>query len=232
MKKSSVLIFGCNDYGFEIAKNVTHKYEHVTIFSLENDEDETTIDVNADVQKFDLHDDFESIKDSYDLDNSIIFCVLMDEAKNIFLTLSLRSYFKDVSIIALANNNEDANKLRMAGASKVIPIVETTANIITDMLKKPIITQVLHKILYEEGKLMIKQIKVKNKDCFDGKYPADIEWSRDHGIIVLSIIHEDMKGEFIYSSKTKHNLIKKGDIFVAVGYEADLKEFEKLVGGV
>jgi Trk K+ transport system NAD-binding subunit len=232
MKKSGALIFGCNDYGFEIAKNVTHKYKNITIFSLENYEKVVCDIEDVDIQGFDLSDEWQEIENRYDLQNSIIFCALMDEAKNIFLTISLRSAFKDVSIIALANNNEDANKLRMAGASKVIPIVETTANIITDMLKKPIITEVLHDILYEDSDLRIEQIKVENENCFGGKYPADIEWSREHGIIILSIIHEDMKGEFIYSSKAKHNLIKKGDIFVAVGYEADLKEFEKLVGGV
>ncbi len=231
MKKSAVLIFGYNDYGLEIAKNVTHRYKDVTVFSLD-EIDASSNDMDIEVQKFDLSDDWDDIQNEYDFEKSIIFCVLMDEAQNIFLTLALRSVFKNISIIALANNNEDANKLKMAGASKVIPIVETTANIITDMLKKPIITEVLHDILYEDSDLKIEQIKVENKDCFNGKYPADIEWSRDHGIIVLSVIHEDMSGEFIYSSKAKHNYIKKGDIFVAVGYEMDLKEFKKLVGGV
>ena len=118
----------------------------------------------------------------------------------------------------------------MAGASKVIPIVETTASIITDMLKKPVVTEVLHSILYEDSDLKMAQIKVNNETYFQGKYPADIEWSRDHGVLVLSIVHEDMTREFIYSSKSKHTAIKNGDIFIAVGYNVDLKEFEKLVG--
>ena len=86
------------------------------------------------------------------------------------------------------------------------------------------------RILYEKSNLKIAQIEVNDNNCFDGKYPADIEWSRDHGIIVLSILHEDMKSEFIYSSKAKHHAIKNGDIFVVVGYDADIKEFEKLAG--
>ena len=229
MKKSSVLIFGNNEYGLEIAKNVTHKYEDITIFGLEDTDTVMDSSSGYNIEKFDLSDDWDDIESGFDLEKSIIFCVLNDEAKNIFLTISLRSVFSDITIIALANNNEDANKLRMAGASKVIPIVETTADIITDMLKKPIITDVLHDILYENTDLQVEQIKVGSSDYFNGKYPADIEWSRDHGIIVLSVIHEDMSSEFIYSSKAKHHTIKEGDIFVVVGYEEDLKEFEKLV---
>ena len=229
MKKTSALIFGNNEYGFEIAKNVMHKYKDVTIFGLDDAENIIDEESGFKIEKFDLSDDWDDIEKEYDIEKSIVFCVLNDEAKNIFLTISLRSTFKDISIIALASNDEDANKLRIAGASKVIPIVETTADMITDMLKKPIITEVLHDILYENSDLKIEQIKVTDQSFFNGKYPSDIEWSREHGIIILSIIHEDMSSEFIYSSKAKHHIIKEGDIFVAVGYEADLREFEKLV---
>ena len=229
MKKRSALIFGNNEYGLEIAKNVTHKYNDITIFGLEGEEPLLRDESKFHVERFDLSDDWDDIIDAHDIAQSIIFCAISDEAQNIFLTISLRSTFSDITIIALANNNEDANKLRMAGASKVIPIVETTADIITDMLKKPIITDVLHDILYENTDLKVEQIRVGSSDYFHGKYPADIEWSRDHGIIVLSVIHEDMSSEFIYSSKAKHHTIKDGDIFVVVGYENDLKEFEKLV---
>lgn len=232
MKSSSVLVFGNNEYGIEIAKNVTYKYKDVTIFALDDVQSNVKNDFDFTIKKFDLSDDWDEISDKYDTSKSIVFCTLSDEAKNIFLTISLRSAFKDLTIIALANNNEDANKLRMAGASKVIPIVETTANIITDMLKKPKITEVLHSILYEESQLKLEQIRIEDTSYFNGKYPADIEWSRDHGIIVLSVIHEDMSNEFIYSSKTKHNYIKTGDIFVTVGYYEDLKNFEKLVGAI
>lgn len=227
MKKENALIFGYNEYGLEIAKNISNECNNIIIFNLDN-----TINIQSDykIEEFDLSDDWSSLTDDYDLGDSIVFCSLEDVAKNIFLTLSLRSVFPDLFIIALTNNNESANKLRIAGASKVIPIVETTANMITDMLKHPIITKVLHDILYEDSDLMIKQVEILNKEYFNGMYPADIEWSRDHGVLVISVRHEDGTQEFIYSSKTKHHLIKNGDVFIVVGYKSDIKEFQKLVG--
>ncbi len=226
----SALIFGNNEYGLEIAKNVTNKYNNITIFSLDAiDKEHVSSDYN--LEEVTLSDDWDILESQFDMKKSIIFCVLGDEAKNIFLTISLRSAFKDVTIIALANNKEDANKLKMAGASKVIPIVETTANIITDMLKKPIITKVLHNILYQDSKLKLVQIEVKNAKYFENRYPADINWSRNHGVLVLSIIHKDKAPEFIYSSKTKHKHIEDGDIFIVVGYDMDICEFKKSIGG-
>jgi len=228
MGVSSALVFGNNEYGLEIAKNVTHKYKHITIFSLDGVDVSSSGDFK--IEHFDLSDNWDTLREKHDIEKSIIFCALNDEAKNIFLTISLRAAFSDITIIAMANNNEDANKLKMAGATKVIPIVETTANIITDMLKKPVITEVLHSILYQDSSLKIIQAVVKNAELFNEQYPADIEWSRDHGVLVLSIIHDDMSQEFIYSSRAKHNLIKNGDIFIAVGYEEDLKGFKKFIG--
>jgi len=230
MKESSALIFGYNEYGIEIARNIVNKYTNITIFTLGDIPISLDNKFNFNIEKFDLSDDWDYIDSKYHLEESKIFCALMEESENIFLTIALRSVFTNISIIALAKNNEDANKLKMAGANKVIPIVETTANIITDMLKKPILTEVLHDILYEDGELKVVQIKVTKAEYFDNKYPADIEWSRYHGILVLSIVHEDMSKEFIYSSKSKHNFIKNGDILIVVGYEADLNDFKKVVG--
>jgi len=151
-------------------------------------------------------------------------------AENIFLTISLRANFKDLTIIALASNKESANKLKMAGASKVIPLVETTSDIITNMLEKPISNKILHSILYEESDLKIAQIKIDKESHFKDEQLTSIDWTRYNGIIVLSVMHKDMKSEFIYSSKAKHHIIEEGDILVVVGYEADIAEFENKIG--
>jgi len=231
MKSTGALIFGFNEYGMEIAKNIQNKYKDVTLFNLDKSDFMIIQDVDYTLRMFDLSDDWDDIEEEFDMDKSIIFCAIRDEAKNIFLTISLRSYFKDATIISLANNQENVNKLKMAGATKVIPIVETTADIITNMLKKPIATEILHKILYEDSSLKIAQIKITNIEYFKDKFPAEIDWSNKYGVLVLSIVHKDMSKEFIYSSISKHTYLVEGDILVVVGYDADLQEFKKKIGG-
>ena len=227
--KTSALIFGYNDYSSHIAKNVLHKYENIAVFKFETDEMRNDLD-EFNVEKFDLSDEWEDLSTKHNISKSVAFCVLEDDAQNIFLTISLRAAFEDLTIIALSKNKESANKLTMAGANKVIPLVQTTASIITEMMDKPIVTKVLHNILYEKSTLKVAQIEIKKNDCFDGKYPSEVEWSKKYGIIVLSIMHEDGSNEFIYSSKSKHHVIKNGDVFVVVGYETDIENFEKLIG--
>jgi len=220
MKESIALIFGYNEYTFEIEKNIKSVYEDIHILKLGPDGEDS----------FDLSDNWDSLRQKVNIDDCVAFCILEDMAENIFLTISLRDTFKDLTIVALSEDQESADKLQLAGATRVIPSIQTTANVIVDILEKPIATEVLHSILYEKSNLKISQITIEDNTVFDGKYPTDIEWSRDHGIIIMSVFHKDGSSEFIYSSKATHHIVQSGDIFVVVGYDEDIKEFEKLIG--
>lgn len=232
MKNRAALIFGYNDYALEIAKNVTDEYENIYLYSLNSEQDILKNKTCFEVKSFDLSDKWDDLNENIDIENSIAFCVLEDSAKNIFLTISLRSSFVNLNIIALSNNKQTANKLQMAGANKVIPLVQTTAEMIAEMLQKPIVKDVFHKILFESGALKIAQVKINESNSYIGNAISDIDWSSRYGVMVLAIVNEDMSSEFIYSSKVKHHIVSKDDMFIIVGYETDIKEFEKITGSV
>ena len=228
MNKTTALVFGYNKYALEIINNVIDTYGDIKIYSLD---EKDTQDKQYYIEHFDLSDEWNGITNIVDIENAIAFCVLEDSAENIFLTISLRANFENLTIIALASNKESANKLSMAGANKVIPIVETTSDIITNILEKPISNGVLHEILYHESSLKIAQIRISCESHFNDEQLSSIDWNHYHGIIVLSVMHEDMSSEFIYSSKAKHHIVKEGDILVVVGYETDIEDFRKSIGG-
>jgi len=227
MSNTTALIFGFNNYSVEIFKNVENEYESVKLYSL-NEEDIENEDYS--VGHFDLSDNWHDMEDDINIEKSVAFCVLEETAENVFLVISLRATYKNLSIIAVASHKEDANKLLMAGANKVIPLVETTADIITNMLENPISNDVLHEILYEESTLKIAQIKIGKESHFKDEELSSIDWSHYNGIIVLSVMHKDMKSEFIYSSKAKRHVIQEDDVLVVVGHEQDIQAFEKKIG--
>lgn len=220
-KREAALLFGYNEYSLEIQKSISFKFDNIELFSLDEHED---------TSQFDLSDNWNELEEKFDMDNSIAFCVLKDDATNIFLTLSLRATFKNLKIIAFCKNKEGATKLTLAGADKVIPLVQTTAAMISDMLRKPIVTKVMHGILYEKSALKIAQIRVEKEASFIGKHPFEVNWGKEFGIIVLSIMQDDINSSFIYSSKAKHKAIKSGDILIVVGYDNEILEFESLIG--
>ena len=52
-----------------------------------------------------------------------LVCVMEDEHLNVFLTLSLRSLFKESYILSISDSIHTTKKLKMAGANKVIDLV-------------------------------------------------------------------------------------------------------------
>lgn len=230
MKNRAALIFGYNDYALEIAKNIRDEYENIYLYSLNSEQDILKNRSGFEVKSFDLSDKWDELNENIDIEKSIAFCVLEDSAENIFLTISLRSSFDALNIIALSNNKQTASKLQMAGANKVIPLVQTTAEMISEMLQKPIVKEVFHNILFESGALKIAQVKIDENNKYIGEAISDIDWSRRYGVMILAIVYEDMSSEFIYSSKIKHHIVNKDDLFIIVGYESDIEEFEKMTG--
>lgn len=229
MRATTALIFGYNDYTFEIVKNISLYYENIEIFRLDSN-DKSIQNSKYKISTFDLSDNWDDLRREVNIEECTAFCVLEDTAENIFLTISLREAFGNLAIVALAQDKESADKLTLAGASRVIPTIQTTASMIVEILQKPIITQVLHNILYEKSELKIAQIKVDNIERFEGMYPYDIDWGREYNVLILSVLRDDMDTEFVYSAKARHHQIKAGDVFVVVGYEKDIQEFEKIIG--
>jgi Trk K+ transport system NAD-binding subunit len=232
MKNRAVLIFGYNDYALEIARNIQSEHENIYIYSLNTSRDILKNGSAFEIKSFDLSDNWDTFDEDIDIEKSIAFCVLEDSAENIFLTISLRSSFPMLNIIALSNNKQTAGKLQMAGANKVIPLIQTTAEMIAEMLQKPIVKEVFHSILFESGTLKIAQVNINENNDYVGKAISDIDWSEKYGVMVLALVNKDTSSEFIYSSKIKHHVVDKDDIFIIVGYEKDIREFEKMVGRI
>ena len=88
MKNSVALIFGYNDYALEIAKNIAYNYNKIYIYSLQSEEDISKNSSKFEIRSFDLSDKWDDIDNFVDIEASIAFCVLEDNAENIFLTIA------------------------------------------------------------------------------------------------------------------------------------------------
>jgi Trk K+ transport system NAD-binding subunit len=160
----------------------------------------------------------------------MVFCALDNDAENVFLTISLRSIFEELSIIALAGDHESAAKMKSAGANKVMPILQITANVITEMLEKPTVTEVLHDILYEQSFLKIAQIVVPEGSFIVGKHLHDIDLGEEFDVLVLAIVDHQMAATFSFTSRGHNHHIDPEDILVVIGYEDNISALSEALG--
>lgn len=229
--KRHAIVFGYNEYALQIVRNIRSEYESVRYYVMEEANLASAIEQGFDVDLFDLSDDWESIKASNAIDDLMLFCALENTANNIFLTISLRATFETVQIVALANDQESGNKLKMAGANKVIPMVEATANVITGLLESPVSSNIVHRLLYEESELKLAQITVAEASEFVGKYLHDIRWHEVFGVIILAIVDNAFGTSFIFTGKGQKHRLDPGNMLIVIGYEKDIKAFERSIGG-
>ncbi|WP_345980774.1 NAD-binding protein [Sulfurimonas sp. HSL3-2] len=226
----SAVIFGYNEFALEIANSLKTKYSDIALFVLEDKELRLLQDNNFKVSKFSIEDDWLNLQGEYDIDELIVFCALEDTAENIFLTISLRAVYENLIIIALSSDQESGRKLKMAGANKIIPITQTTVNIITEMIERPFVTEILNNILYSDDELKIAQVTIEKDSEVIGKSVESIDWKNRYGLLVVAIIRENLDTSFIYTKKANREAMKEDDVLVIVGYENDITEFEKTIG--
>lgn len=218
----SAAVFGFNEYSQQIAYQVRSIYQDFALFVTTEEERKNALQAGFLVELIDLGDDWHRIEKHFDVNSLIVFCALANDAENVFLTISLRSSYEQLYIIALAQDNESALKMKSAGADKVMPSLQIAASVISDMLEKPIVTKVLHEVLYEEGSLNIIQIEVPKYSEFVGKYLHDIHFKSNYDVVLLAIVDHELGTTFSFASKGHNHFIDPGDVFVVMGYQNKL----------
>jgi Trk K+ transport system NAD-binding subunit len=230
--KREVAIFGYGSYARSIAKNVKKTDAKLVIFVVDADLYQRALHDGYEVYKVDLNTEVENISNICDIDNLLVFCAMNNDANNIFATISLRAVYQELPIIAIGSTHETALKLKNAGASKVIEKLQTVANIITDMIEKPIVTELMRDILYDDSSLKIAQIYILEESKYIGKYLDELNTQGEHHIIVLGIVDKELSMDLSFTTKGSHHLITESDILVVIGYDEDITEFKEHIGGL
>ncbi|RUM63567.1 MAG: hypothetical protein DSZ05_08355 [Sulfurospirillum sp.] len=232
MNKKYNLIFGCDEYALQIARNLIESGEKVHLFTLFEEKIETLHEMipQMEVSLFDLSDEWGEIE-RYDPENMLVYCALSDEAKNVFLTISLRTAYENIAIIALASDREHATKLKMAGANKMIVTAQITANILHELISNPTVSQLMQKILYENSDLKIAQITVSDRSELIGMQLHETEpiQARYH-IILLAVIDAELQTWFAFNQKGLQHQISEEEILIVVGRESDIEAFREKTG--
>lgn len=232
MSDTNAIVFGANEYALQIYKQLQGMYKSVDLYALEEDIHRIDPSLVDSVATFDLSDDWDDLAARFDISQALVFCALEQDAHNIFLTISLRAEFDKLRMIALSRNAESANKLKMAGASKVIPMIQTTSNMILDILEKPVVTEMLHKILYEDSDIKIAEITVGEDATIIGQKIGDIAWQDRYSLLVIAFVNDEFETHFIFSSNNKEHKVEANDVLITIGYEEDINTLNSAMGGV
>ena len=228
MKMHDVKVFGYGEFAKEIVSQVNDAFRTVTVYTLDNKALEEVKKAGSEAYIFDLGDNWDEFN-TLDLDETLFICALDDDADNVFLTISLRDQFPQARLIAIASTHEHASKLRLAGAHKVISKLQATADIIIDVLEKPVVTNVIQDILDEETILKSMQLELNATTELLGKRLEEVSRDVADELIVLAVVDRMMDTLFLFTAKGSKHILQEGDILVLIGYDEILEKFKRSV---
>ena len=102
-------------------------------------------------------------------DKDILFCMHKSSKINLFITFSAKYIKKDIKIIAIAQNEDEEKKLKLAGADKIILLNKIVAHKIVKMIFKPITLKIADEMLLGENEIKIVEFLITSDSKLNGK---------------------------------------------------------------
>ena len=148
------------------------------------------------------------------------------DTSNVFVTLSARVLNPKLFIVARASQKESEEKLKKAGADKVMSPYFIAGRRMASMIIKPIAVDYLDTVLHSEHlELSMGEFKVSESSQLVNKTLADSKIRQSSGSYVLSI--RKTSGNFVLQPLSD-TLVENGDILVGIGTPKQLGILEKM----
>ena len=223
-----VVLFGFDDFGERVSEFLSKRDVLVVVFDKEEEKRAKSklFDV---VRLMDITDDEIKKLDKFD----IALCVLRDEDKNLFLSLTIKDLFPKIPIVAKVSNKDNEYKYKLAGVEKTINPYEVTANRIMTILKKPLTLKLIEEIIFNDNTLIFDDIQIPPNSFLDGKFIKDIykEIKQKYNILIIAIVDKEMSEDVQFVTKGINHKLDRDDILVIVGEREDILRFKKDLQG-
>ena len=218
----NIVLFGYGRNGKAVAKYLDKKEFLLVVYDVE-EKQQAENDGYLNVEFFDEDILYEDLIDIGIKEAKTAICMLEDEARNMFLALSIRNLNKNIKLIAKSNDREYEHRYRLAGVDQIINSYEITANRIDSILKKPITLEFIHNIVFEDNDLVFAQIEIVKNSFLDGKYLDEVELEANYNLIPIGIVDKEKSDRL--ELVLENNKLDGGDILVVIG---DTLEVERL----
>jgi len=226
--KQTAFMFGYSKSSSFVAEQLSKEELHLTlVLSTEEAYDKAHDDGYVNVKKMDITDD-EALKNLDVGVDDYLVCVLEDHHLNVFLTLSLHALFPKTIIIALSDSFHTTQKLKMAGAKRIIDLYQVSANRLHNILHKPVTTKLVDRLLSPYEAFSFREMVIPENSIIDGVMVDDFDFE-PHKIILIGMIDKRLSNKFLFVTSGLENRFDSSDTIVCIGYNNDLEKFENYI---
>jgi len=161
-----------------------------------------------------------------------IFCFFPNDSDNVFLTISARALDSGLTIIAIIDDPESADKLLAAGADKIIDPHEICGRKAHDMLTRSEISTILDNTVFGQHDLNMAEVEIPPASGFENRLVCTLNLSENHNMILLGVVKSELSGELFLAIGEQAYSLAVGDVLVVLGATADIQAFKDEVGRI
>jgi voltage-gated potassium channel len=154
-----------------------------------------------------------------------LIAALDSDAGNLFVALSARSLRPDLFIVARARDEGSEEKLRRAGADRVVNPQSIGGARIAAFVLQPHVTEFLDVVMHDRGlQFRLEEVLVPPGSSIAGQSIRDAHLRDRTGALVLALREED--GRF-NTNPSPETTIEAGQVLIAIGTPAELDALER-----
>lgn len=155
-----------------------------------------------------------------------LIATLPKDADNVFVSLTAKGMNPNILVVSRAEKFESEEKLRRAGADKVINPAYIGGHRIAMSLVKPTSVEYFERILQSNKKeFSVEELYINPKSIFINETLKDSAIRSKYGITIVGI----KRGDDIISNPVATEVLKEGDLVIVFGTKDQLNGFEKAV---
>ncbi|MBS9804987.1 potassium channel protein [Bacillus toyonensis] len=153
-----------------------------------------------------------------------LVAIVANDAENVFITLTARGLNDAIKIVARAEKPETEEKLRRAGANKVINPSSMAGIHIAKGIANPLTVHYIDTVLYGiEQSFVIEEILVGKDTILVGKSLLESDVRNQFDVTILAILRN---GDIIHNP-TGQEKLQEHDMIIVFGSVEKLRQFEK-----
>jgi len=228
-----VVVAGTGLVGLEVARQLCDRGERVRVVDHDPRRVEKARHLGFEAEEVDLADDDELERLGIGRDVDILFSLLEDDARNVFLVISARALDPEMSIVSIAETQETVKRLYAAGATKVIDPYQISGYKIYELMHRPLIAETLERTVFgKDVDLEIAEIPVPKGSFLDGVYLDRLGLNTAYDLVVLGVVDRYYGDHLIFATDPKRHKIDVDDVLVVIGPRRELERLRRdLEGG-
>lgn len=229
--KNHYIVCGAGDVGREVVHEFRRTGTPHVVVELDPDHSELaseseTIFVTGDASEEAV------LQEARIVDARGLIAVLPSDADNVFVILTARQLNPELMIVAKSTDNQAADKLRRAGATRVITPSEIAGRRIASSVLHPTLVNFLDVMVDDRTMSMrMEEFTISRESPLANHTLRDINLGQHTGAIVLSITDSmgQIRTDPAKQAVVANTVVRAGDRLIALGSESQLRQLEEFV---